>query len=461
MDEKGKEQFAEIKRLSSEAGNFTVSLHIDRRLYKQDIAGSIAHARMLSKQEIISPEEGKKIIKGLKDIQCEIENDEFPWNSELEDIHMNIENRLREKIGSVAGKLHTARSRNDQVGLDLRMYIKEAVGICLSKIRNLQVALVEQADQNQTLIMPGYTHLQKAQPVLYSHHMMAYFEMFDRDVERFEQVYRRVDVMPLGSGALAGSPYPVDREYVASQLGFASITNNSMDAISDRDFVLDYLSAASICVMHISRLAEELILWTTDEFGVVRLSDIFTTGSSMMPQKRNPDFAEIARAKTGRIYGNLMGLLTVMKALPMTYNRDLQEDKESFFDTHDTIVTVLDVFARMIDGMEPDGTRMKASSEDGMLLATDIADYLVRKAIPFREAYSIVSRLSEYAYERSKRFDQLSIDEFTRFSDTFEQDVFEITVESSVAERDVYGGTSPGRVRDAITDAKRKLDLDV
>ena len=458
MGEKGKEQLSDIKRVSSEAGNFTVSLHFDRRLYKQDIAGSIAHTRMLAKQEIISAEEGERIIKGLVDIQCEIENDKFPWNSDLEDVHMNIENRLHEKIGSVAGKLHTARSRNDQVSLDLRMYVKDAVLICLSKIRKLQLALVEQAEQNQTLIMPGYTHLQKAQPVLYSHHMMAYFEMFDRDIERFEQVYSRVDVMPLGSGALAGLPYPLDRAYVASQLGFASITNNSMDAISDRDFVLDYLSAASICVMHISRLAEELILWTTEEFGVIRLPDRFTTGSSIMPQKRNPDFAEISRAKTGRIYGNLMGLLTVMKALPMTYNRDLQEDKESFFDTHDTIVAVLDVFARMIDGMEPDGTQMKVSSEGGMLLATDIADYLVRKDIPFREAYAIVSQLSEYAYERSKRFDQLTISEFTKFSDCFEQDIFEITVESSIADRNVFGGTSPGMVGDAITEAKRKLD---
>jgi len=439
---------------------YTVSLHYDRRLYRQDIDGSIAHARMLAKQGIIDPGDADAIVDGLGRVREEIEGDKFPWRPELEDLHMNIERRLHELIGEPALRLHTARSRNDQVALDMRMYVKETIDDTLAALHRLRQSLVSIAERHGDVVMPGYTHVQRAQPVLFAHHMLAYFDMFGRDVERFGQARKRADVMPLGSGALAGVPYPIDREFVARELGFARISTNSMDAVSDRDFLLDFHAAASICAMHLSRISEELVLWSSDEFGFVRLSDEHATGSSMMPQKRNPDFAEIARGKSGRVFGNLVGLLTTMKGLPLTYNRDLQEDKEGFFDTADTLLATLDVCAAMLDAMTVHGDRMREAAHAGYALATDIADYLVGKAVPFREAHRAVAELSDYAAKSDRGFDQLSLEEFKRFSDRFDEGVFAITVESSIEARSVPGGTSRDRVAEAIARARQELEAE-
>ena len=442
------------------SSGYTVSLHYDRRLYRQDIDGSIAHARMLAKQGIIDPGDADAIVDGLGRVRQEIEGDEFPWRPELEDLHMNIERRLHELIGEPALRLHTARSRNDQVALDMRMYVKDTVDDTLLALHRLRQSLVSIAERHLDVVLPGYTHVQRAQPVLFAHHMLAYFDMFGRDAQRFGQARERADVMPLGSGALAGVPYPIDRGFVARELGFARISTNSMDAVSDRDFLLDFHASASICQVHLSRISEELVLWSTDEFGFVRLSDDHTTGSSMMPQKRNPDFAEIARGKSGRVFGNLLGLLTTMKGLPLTYNRDLQEDKAGFFDTADTLLATLDVCAAMLDAMTVHGDRMREAAHAGYALATDIADYLVGKAVPFREAYRAVAELSEYAAKSDRRFDQLSLEEFQRFSDRFDEGVFAITVESSIEARSVAGGTSRDRVAEAIARARQELEAE-
>jgi argininosuccinate lyase len=442
------------------SSGYTVSLHYDRRLYRQDIAGSIAHARMLARQGIIDEGDAGAIVDGLGRVRREIEDGEFPWRDELEDLHMNIERRLHELIGEPALRLHTARSRNDQVALDMRMYVKDTIADTLSALHRLRQSLVSVAQRHQDVVMPGYTHVQRAQPVLFAHHMLAYFDMFGRDAERFGQAKKRADVLPLGSGALAGVPYPIDRDFVARELGFARISTNSMDAISDRDFLLDFHAAASICFVHLSRISEELVLWSSDEFGFVRLSDEHTTGSSMMPQKRNPDFAEIARGKAGRVFGNLVGLLTTMKGLPLTYNRDLQEDKEGFFDTADTLLATLDVCAAMLDAMTVNADRMSEAAHDGYTLATDIADYLVGKGVPFRQAYRAVAELAEYAAGSDRGFHQLSLDEFQRYSDRFDEGVFAITVESSIEARSVPGGTSPDRVAESIARAGRELEAE-
>ena len=444
-----------LKEVSSD---YTVSLHYDRRLYRQDIEGSIVHARMLAKQEIIEHADATAIVEGLGRISDEIESNEFPWRPEHEDIHMNIELRLHELIGEPALKLHTARSRNDQVALDMRMYIKEVIGETLNALSGLQRSLVQLAEDNTDVVMPGYTHLQRAQPVLFAHHMLAYYQMFERDRSRFRQAYERADVMPLGSGALAGLPYPLDREFVCRELGFARISENSMDAVSDRDFMLDFLSAASICAMHISRFAEELVLWSSDEFDFIRLSDDYTTGSSIMPQKRNPDFAEIARGKTGRVYGNLIGLLTTMKGLPLTYNRDLQEDKEGLFDTVDTLIPTLTIFADMVGKMSLNRSRLLDAAQGSYVLATDIADYLVSKGMPFREAYRVVSTLSQNLSAEGRQFHELTLDEYKKSSPLFDEGVLRITVESSVNARNVPGGTSSESVSQAIIAAKKQLE---
>ncbi len=438
--------------------DYTVSIHYDRRLYRQDIAGSIAHARMLSKQEIISADDADAIIGGLKVVEEEIRSGEFPWRPELEDVHMNIERRLFELIGEPALRLHTARSRNDQVALDVRMYAKDAISEILSALYDLRWNLVSLAERNPDAPMPGYTHVQRAQPVLVAHHMLAYYEMFSRDSERFSQAFERTDVMPLGSGALAGLPYHIDRQFVADELGFSRISANSMDAVSDRDFLLDFMSASAICAMHLSRMAEELVIWSSDEFGFVRMPDDYTTGSSIMPQKRNPDFVEIARGKTGRVYGSLMGLLTVLKGLPLTYNRDMQEDKEGFFDTSDTILATLRIFADLVSGIEINAGRMRTAAGESYVLATDIADYLVARGAPFREAYRVVSSLSDYALERGVGFDELSLKEYKTLSPLFESDVYRITVESSIGARDVPGGTAYSRVSKAIAAARAELE---
>ena len=442
------------------SSGYTASLRYDRRLYRQDIAGSIAHTRMLAKQGIISDEEAGQIVDGLESIHEEIGADKFPWKEELGDIHMNVEARLHEKIGSgVAGKLHTGRSRNDQVCVDMRMYIKDSIRDTLSRCRGLQAALVDKGETHKDVLMPGYTHVQRAQPVLFAHHMLAYFHMLERDYTRFQDCFRRADVLPLGSGALAGVPYPADREFLAKELGFSKVSPNSMDAVSDRDFLVEYQGAAAICMMHLSRLAEELVLWSSQEFGFVKLSNDFVSGSSIMPQKRNPDSAELARAKTGRVYGNLMGLLTVLKGLPLTYNLDLQEDKESTFDTVDTLLATLEECSGMISGMEVHGQRMYEAAEGDYLLATDLADYLVlKKGVPFRESHGIVARLCEYALSREKRFRELTMDEYQKFSPKFAEDVYSITAEGSVAARDVEGGTAPGRVEAALKQARKILE---
>ena len=441
--------------------DYTVSIHYDRRLYRQDIAGSMAHVRMLARQGIIEAEEAKLIVSGLEHIRDEIESGYFPWREDLEDIHMNVEHRLRENIGDAAGKLHTARSRNDQVALDLRLYAKDVIGGIHDALGELRAALVDKAEANARVVMPGYTHLQPAQPVELGHHMLAYFEMFSRDAGRFRAARASADVMPLGSGALAGVPYPIDRESVAEELGFSAISSNSMDAVSDRDFVLDFHLAASICMMHLSRMAEELVLWSSGEFGFIRLADDYTTGSSMMPQKRNPDYAELARGRTGRVYGNLMSLLTTMKGLPLTYNRDMQEDKEGFFDSVDVVKGALVTMTGMISTMEVRGENMRRAAHASHLLATDIADYLVGKGMPFREAHVVVADISKYTHSKGKLLNELSLDTYRKFSNLFDEGVFEITVDSSVMARDVPGGTSFSRVQLAIAAARARLEAEI
>ena len=437
---------------------YTVSIDYDRRLYKQDIAGSTAHAKMLAKQSIISQDDASQITRGLKVIEDEIRDGTFPWNPSLEDIHMNIESRLYQLIGSAAGRLHTARSRNDQVAVDLRLYAMDTIVDLVSGLRGVQKALIDLAENYKNVVMPGYTHLQRAQPVLFAHHMLAYFEMFQRDIDRFKDCRRRTDVMPLGSGALAGVAYQTDRKFLAAELGFSRISTNSMDAVSDRDFVVEFLTAASICMMHFSRMSEELILWSSGEFDFILLSDAFTTGSSIMPQKRNPDFAELARGKTGRVYGDLIGLLTTLKGLPLTYNRDMQEDKEGFFDAADTILTTLDVFQAMLPSMKLNEKRVSSLAEESQMLATDLADYLVAKGMPFREAHGIMRELSRQCDDRQILLNELSISEYRTHSELFDEDVKNITAKSSASARDNPGGTAPRRVAAALTEAKKMLE---
>jgi argininosuccinate lyase len=439
------------------AAQYTASLPFDHRLYQQDIAGSIAHAKMLAKQDIITEDDAKAIIGGLEAIRVEIERGKLKFTPELEDIHMAVEARLIEKVGEVGRKLHTARSRNDQVALDMRLFTKEAIADTLNGIRSLQGALLDVAEANKSVIIPGYTHLQVAQPVLLAHHLLAYFEMLQRDIERFSDCLKRVDVMPLGSGALAGVAYNIDREFLAKELGFSQVSRNSLDAVADRDFILEYEAAAGICMMHLSRLAEEIVLWSSAEFGFIELDDAYTTGSSIMPQKKNPDVAELARGKTGRVYGHLMALLTTMKGLPLAYNRDMQEDKEGFFDTVDTLQSTLAVFAGMVKTIKVNGENTRKALERGYMLATDVADYLVKKGEAFRTAHEIVGKLVNYAAEKHKTFADLNISEYKKFSPRFGADVRSITIESSLAARDVVGGTAPKQVRKALVQARRLI----
>ncbi len=437
------------------AAQYTASLPFDQRLYKQDIAGSLAHVKMLARQSIITQSEAKTIIGGLEAVRQEIAQGKLKFSPELEDIHMAIEARLIEKVGEVGRKLHTARSRNDQIALDMRLFTKEAIADTLKGIRALQKALVDVAEANKSVVIPGYTHLQVAQPVLLAHHLLAYFEMLERDYERFSDSLKRVDVMPLGSGALAGVAYKVDREFLAKELGFSQVSRNSMDAVSDRDFILEYEAAASICMMHLSRLAEEIVLWSSAEFSFIELDDAFTTGSSIMPQKKNPDVAELARGKTGRIYGNLMALLTTMKGLPLAYNSDMQEDKEGFFDTVDTLQATLAVFAGMLKTIKVNEANTRKALERGYILATDIADYLVKKGAAFRTAHEIVGKLVNYAAGKGKTLAELDIKEYKKFSPLFSADVLAITIETALAARDIAGGTAPKRVSKALAAARR------
>jgi len=443
--------------MSENYSDYTISFNYEQRLAEYDIKGSIAHSRMLAKQNIISDSDNEKIINGLNIVLDEIQSEKIKWNKDLEDIHMNIEFRLTELIGDTGAKLHTARSRNDQISLDMRMYVKDLNNQAINLLIKLVNTLINLAEDNISFILPGYTHLQRAQPILLSHHLLAYAEMFYRDINRFHESFERVDVMPLGSGALAGLPYNLDREFVSKQLGFAKVSNNSIDAVSDRDFILDYNYSSSVTMMHISRLCEELIIWSTDEFGFIKLSKEFTTWSSIMPQKRNPDFAELARGKTGRVYGNLFALFTILKGLPLAYNRDMQEDKEGFFDTADTINSTLDILVSMLGTTQFNKQNMLDAVNNSYILATDIADYLVSKSVPFRKAHEIVSKMTDYCLDNNKYFHQLTIDEFKKFSSDFEIDIFEINPINSINNRNTVGGTSELQVKNSILDIKSRI----
>jgi argininosuccinate lyase len=430
---------------------FTESISFDKRLWKYDIEGSIAHAKMLAKQSIIPKKDADKIIKGLTEIYKEIESGKFKFRQELEDIHMNIESALIEKAGDIGGRLHTARSRNDQVALDLRLYLREETKEIIGLLKNVSKTLADIAEKNLAVIMPGYTHLQRAQPVLLAHHLMAYAHMFERDGMRFEDCLKRINVLPLGSCALAGTTLQTDRHYVAKLLGFAAVSENSMDSVSDRDFALEFLSCSAIFMMHISRLAEELILWSSEEFSFIELPDAFTTGSSIMPQKKNPDVAELMRGKTGRVCGNLIGLLTTMKGLPLAYNRDMQEDKEPVFDTVDTVKLTLNALIQMLPKIKFDAKRMRDTADAAFSTATDIAEYLVRKGIPFRTAHEITGKIVRYCVERNKRLSDLSISEYKSFSNVIGSDIYKfIGTAESVNAKKSYGGTSPLMVKEQV-----------
>ncbi len=439
------------------AAEYATSLPVDWRLYRHDIDGSIAHAKMLARQGIISGAEAETIIRGLAEVKEEIERGAFVFRPEQEDIHMAVEARLLEIAGPVAGKLHTARSRNDQVSLDLRLFLREAVWETTEKLKRLQAAIVNRAEEARDVVMPGYTHLQPAQPVLFAHHLLAYFEMLQRDRERFADCLRRADVMPLGSGALAGVTYDIDREYLAQELGFSGVTRNSIDAVSDRDFVLEYQAAASLTMLHLSRIAEEIVLWSTAEFGFIELDDAYATPSSIMPQKKNPDIAELGRGKAGRVFGRLSALLTTLKGLPLAYNRDMQEDKEGLFDTVDTLVTTLEVFRGMVATWKINPHRMASGLENGYILATDLADYLVKKGETFRRAHESVARLVAEAIAKGKTLSDLTLDEYRAFSSLFAEDVYALTVTSALAARNVAGGTAPARVSRALAAARKMI----
>jgi len=437
---------------------FTTSLHFDKRLYRYDIIGSIAHVQMLANCKIISGRESNQIVRGLQEILKEFETGKFKFNPTDEDIHMSIEKQLKEKIGVPAGKMHTARSRNDQVILDLRLYLRDVVKDLDRLIKELQTAFINLAEKNRSIIMPGFTHLQHAQPVLFSHHLLAYFEMFDRDHDRLNEIYQRINIMPLGAGALAGTSFPIDRNNVARQLGFPAISKNSIDTVSDRDFVIEFLSCAAITMLHLSRFAEELVLWSTTEFGFIEIADAFCTGSSIMPQKKNPDVAELLRGKTGRVYGNLIALLTILKGLPLSYNRDLQEDKEPLFDTIDTLTSSLTVLTKMLPGIKVNKDRMRLMAELGYSIATDIADYLTKKGIPFRQAHEIVGKLVRYCEANQKALDELPFEVFNQFSPLFAKDIYQVfDIQQSIDSRDIPGGTATRQVKLAIAKAKRRI----
>jgi argininosuccinate lyase len=438
------------------AEKFTGSLAFDRRLWPQDIAGSMAWARALARAGVITAEERDGILDGLMRVRAELETDTFTFRPELEDIHTNVERRLIELVGAVGGKLHTGRSRNDQIALDERLYLREVIAATREGLRAVQQTLVDRAAENLDVAMPGYTHLQRAQPVLLAHHLLAYVSMFERDRERLADCATRNDVMPLGAAALAGTAFPIDRDALAQDLGFRAVSANSLDAVSDRDHVIEFLAAAAVIGMHLSRLAGDLTLWATAEFGFVEFSDAFATGSSIMPQKKNPDVAELIRGKTGRLYGNLLAVLTAMKGLPLTYNSDMQEDKEAWFDSVDTLGAILAVLPPMLAGLTFRADRMRRAAGENFATATDLADYLVKKGLPFREAHEIVGRVVRHAIEAGKELDAITLDELRRFSPLIEKDVHAaLSVDASLAARNVAGGTAPEAVRRALADARR------
>ena len=437
---------------------FSASISFDKRLYDCDIEGSIAHCKMLARCKIITSAESKKIIKGLQRILRECDEGRFEFSVCLEDIHMNIESRLREIIGPVAGKLHTARSRNDQVCLDIRLYLRKEIEDIVCELNNLCKALVAIAKKNIDHVIPGYTHLQRAQPVLLSHHLLAYVEMMLRDKERFLDAYKRINVMPLGSAALAGTNFPIDRKITAKLLRFPEISHNSMDAVADRDFAAEFCSASALVMMHLSRFCEEIVIWNSSEFGFLELSDAFTTGSSIMPQKKNPDAAELIRGKSGRVFGNLVSLLTLMKGLPLAYNKDLQEDKEPLFDTAETVKVCLRIFTDMMKSAKFIPIAKKELEASGFLTATDLADYLVLKGVPFRDAHEITGKTVAFCLEKEKTLTDISLPELRKISKRFDKDVFEhIALNNSVDRKNVYGGTAKKQVRAQITRLTKKL----
>jgi len=434
---------------------FTASLPYDQRLFRHDIRGSVAHANMLAKVKLISVSDAQKIVRGLKSIEREIESGKFKFNISDEDIHIAIERRLIEAAGPAGRKLHTARSRNDQIALDLRLFLKDEIAGVIAHLTRLRDALLEVATAHADTVMPGYTHMQRAQPVSLAHHVLAYVEMLDRDCERFSQALARTDVMPLGAGALAGTTLQIDREAVAIELDFKRISENSMDAVSDRDFAVDFLSASALLAVHLSRMSEEIVLWTTTEFGFATLPDEFSTGSSMMPQKKNPDLLELIRGKSGRVIGDLVAMLTILKGLPLTYNSDIQEDKERVFDALDTIKPALDVLAKLWPLIKFDADRMRTAA-GGFALATDLAEYLVERGMPFREAHAIVGTIVRETIARGKSLEDLGIDDFRSHSRLFDTDVIELLdPENSIKVRSVIGGPSPGLIRERIKRLRR------
>ena len=438
--------------------DFNASISYDCRMYREDIAGSIAHAKMLAAHGIISKEDQEKITKGLLSIKKEIDEGTFPFSVELEDIHMNIEKRLTEEIGDAGARLHTARSRNDQCALDLHMYMKRNIARLSEKLIAVLEALLAASKKYQDVILPGYTHMQRAQPVLFAHHMLAYFAMLERDFKRLEDCYDMCDMSPIGACALAGTTYPTHPEEEANDLHFASVYGNSLDAVSDRDYLLQFLSFASICAMHLSRLSEEFIYWSTSEFQFIELDDGYSTGSSIMPQKKNPDMCELIRGKTGRVYGHLIGLLTVMKGLPLAYDKDMQEDKEGVFDALDTLYFALDIYAGMISTMTVNGDHTRAVLESDFSNATDMADYLAKKGLPFRQAHAVVGNAVHYCIEHHKVLLDLSMEEFRSMSPLFEEDIKEaLSIENCVKNRESYGGTGPKSVERQQTHAEKSI----
>jgi argininosuccinate lyase len=437
---------------------FTASVGFDQRMYAQDIQGSMAHARMLARIGVLSEDELEAILTGLTRIRAEIEAGSFEWSVALEDVHMNIEARLTDRIGSAGKKLHTGRSRNDQVATDIRLYLKDAAVVIDGWLVRLMSALVNLAEQEAATVMPGFTHLQAAQPVTFGHHLLAWFEMLARDRERLSDACRRMDVLPLGAAALAGTTYPIDREFVARELGFARVAANSLDAVSDRDFAIEFTAMAAILMMHLSRFSEELVLWSSQAFGFIELSDAFCTGSSIMPQKKNPDVPELVRGKTGRVYGHLLALLTLMKSQPLAYNKDNQEDKEPLFDTVDTLQGSLRAFAELVPAISVRRERMREAALAGHTTATDLADYLVRRGVPFRDAHAVVGGAVRLAEDRAIDLSALALSELQALSPVIEADALEVlTLAGSVAARDHLGGTAPVRVRAACAEARARL----
>jgi len=437
---------------------FNASISFDARLYAQDIEGSMAHCQMLAKQGIISEEEASQILGALAEIKREMDRGEIPLDEVHEDIHTLVEKVLVDKIGPIGEKLHTGRSRNDQISLDVRLYVREAIQRVAKLIEELQWVLVGLAEKNMDLVVPGYTHLQRAQPVLLAHHLLAYYEMLKRDGQRLQENLKRVNILPLGSAALAGSTFQLDREMVAKALGFDSISENSMDAVSDRDFVIEFLFASSVLMMHLSRLCEELIIWSSQEFGFITLPDAYCTGSSIMPQKKNPDLPELVRGKTGRVYGHLMALLTTMKGLPLSYNKDLQEDKEALFDTVDTVEQCLSVLSRLLKEVSFNGEKMRKATEEGYLVATDLADYLVGKGMTFRKAHETVGKMVLFAMDQKKELGQLKLEEMKRFERKIEKNVYDwLDPALSIKRRNLPGGTGPEAVKKSLQKAKEEL----